>query len=613
MRNEYSNGSGSRLRDKVYSIPSVLSKNRTFIAILAFMYMLPLSTAASTSPVRTLIYILTRIMILGLLAMSFDLQLGRASLLNFGHVALFGVSAYVMAFTLNADFLPPPFNLIAAIPYPLTIVLGILVGAGLGLIMGLTTSRMRGTAFAFIALAIAMFIYNFFAQNPDISGGETGLTVPTPDLIRTGPFYLFFVAIAFVFLAAFVGMVILYLKKRLDTFGIVLVAPVMISLLGVLLVIGTNILGTVLVALAFILMIFLFWFERDTTVTDPLQYSESHAYAYDEHKTNILTAYALPFIAILIALAGIALAFGDNITQMVSLWIEDSSIFYFTIPVQYYLVLTCLVITYIFIKRLIASPFGRMVAAVAQNEERAEALGYNSYRTKIVVLVISGAIAGLSGALYSPYLRIIDPETTLGVGITIDAMLFTIIGGIGTLFGPLLGTGVVAYSELNLVDFFTAVLNMDGRYWLVGLGIIYIVIVLFMPLGIVGSSARKFNSLKGKLQRITFQFRIKVRQFELKTRRFEFGLKDVDYWIFGLLGTMAVILLLTEDSRFLLVSVGIFGFLLLVGSLLTIIFRREIWSKLKSYGRRVRLRLRGLGSRLKSLFGKRRLKQEGSD
>ncbi len=558
------------VRMKFTNIPSVISKNRTLVAVLAFLYMLPLGSAAGTSPIRSLIYDLTRVMILGLLAMSFDLQLGRASLLNFGHVALFGVSAYVMAYTLQPDFLPPPFNLIAAIPYPITILLAVIVGAGIGLIMGLTTSRMRGTAFAFIALAIAMFIYNFFAQNPGISGGETGLTVPVPDIIRTGPFYLFFVAIAFVLLAAFIGMIIQYLKKRMDTFAIALVAPVLVVLLGIIIAFGASVLGIMLVALSFLLMIFLFLMARDTSVSDPLQSSEGRVDSNEAPQTDPLTAYILPIAVIMIAVLGMLLTFGSNIAEMVALWIEDSSTFYFNIPMQYYLALTCLAITYVFIKRLMASPFGRMVTAVAQNEERAEALGYDSYRTKIVVLVISGAIAGLSGALYSPYLRVIDPETSLGVGVTIDAMLFTIIGGIGTLLGPLLGTGVVAYSELNLVNFFTVVLNVDGRFWLVGLGILYIIIVLFLPLGIVGSTQRKFNSIKGKLQR-------------LKIRQYEFGFGDTDFWVFGLLGMVGVILLLSEDSRLLPISFGILGFLGIIGGFMLILFRREVWQATKSY------------------------------
>jgi ABC-type branched-subunit amino acid transport system permease subunit len=577
MNNESNNE--RNLKRSVRGIPSILSKNRTVIAVVAFLYLIPLGTTASFSPVRTLLFIITQIMIFGLLAMSFDLQLGRASLLNFGHVALFGVGAYFMAYTLDAGLLPPPFNLIATIPYPFTLLFAMLIGGGLGLIMGLTTSRMRGTAFAFIALAIAMFIFNFFRQNPDISGGETGLQVPTPDIIRTGPFYLLFVAIAFVFLAAFIGTVILYIKKRTDYTGLILLTPVMVAFTGVLLIFGTNILGPVLVFIAFLGMILLNRFERNKSLSDPLR--ENQTLTGEVKSTNKLTAYVLPFIIMIVVLVGLVLSFATNIADMVSLWIEDSSLYYFTIPVQFYLVLTCLVITYAFIRRLIASPFGRMITAVAQNEERAEALGYNSYHAKIVVLVISGAIASLAGALYAPFIRIIVPDTVLGVEVTINAMLYTIIGGIATLLGPLLGTGVVVYSELNLVSLIEG-FGLPGRLWLIALGVLYIGIVLFMPLGIVGSIGRRVDSLKGSFR-------------QMKVRQFEFGLKDADYWIFGLLGTMGLVLLLSEDPRFLPISYGIFGFLGAVGFLLMLLFRREIASRIKGVIRRRRLRRRKIG------------------
>ncbi len=72
----------------------------------------------------------------------------------------------------------------------------------------------------------------------------------------------------------------------------------------------------------------------------------------------------------------------------------------------------------------------------------------------------------------------------------------------------------------------------------------------------------------------------------------EFGLKDVDYWVFGLLGMMGVILFLLKDARFLPVVVGIFGFLAVVGLFLLVAFRREIRSNLKAYILSIRSRLR---------------------
>ena len=587
MSNE--NDNRRNLRGTFLGIPSILSKNRTIIAVIAFLYLIPLGTTASFSPVRTLLFIITLMMIFGLLAMSFDLQLGRSSLLNFGHVALFGVGAYFMAYTLDANFLPPPFNAIAEIPYPFTIIIAMLIGAGIGLIMGLTTSRMRGTAFAFIALAMAMFIYNFFRENIALSGGETGVTVPIPDIIRTGPTYLLFVTIAFVFITAFIGTFIIYIKKRTDYIGLILATPVMVAITGLLLLFGRNVLGPVLVVIGFLVMILLHRIERSRSISDPLRYSENQTLTGEVKSTNALTTYVLPFTIIVFILIGFVVGFGPNIAEMVSLWIEDSSIFFFTIPVQFYLVLTCLMITYVFMRRLIASPFGRMVTAVAQNEERAEALGYNSYRTKIVVLVISGAIASLAGALYAPFIRVITPETVLGVEITINAMLYTIIGGIATLFGPVLGAGVVVYSEINLVDFIEVGLGLPGRLWLIGLGVMYIFIVLFMPLGIVGSIGRRVDSLKVSLR-------------QMKVRRIEFGLKDSDYWIFGLLGTMGILLSMSEDARLVPLGLGIFGFLGGVGFFLMIIFRREIWEKLKAFGRGLKLRLIDFLERIISRF-----------
>jgi len=579
----------NNLREKrslAQETPSILSKNRTIIAIIAFLFLLPLGTTSTYGPIRTLLRLITLMMIFGLLAMSFDLQLGRASLLNFGHVALFGVGAYFITYTLKTNFLPAPFNVIEQIPFPFTIIIAMLIGAVLGLVMGLTTNRLKGTAFAFIALAIAMFIYNFFSENNVISGGETGITVPTPDLIRTGPTYLFFVAIAFVFITMFIGMVILYLRKRTDYTGLILITPIMVAIAGVLLFFGRDVLGPVFVVMGFLAMILLHRIERNKSISDPLRYSENLTLTGEVKSTNVLTTYVLPVIILVFILLGLVFSFGANIADMVSLWIEDRSIFYFTIPVQFYLVLTCLVIIYVFVRRLIASPFGRMITAVAQNEERAEALGYNSYHAKIVVLTISGAIASLAGALYAPFINIITTDTVLGVEVTINAMLYTIIGGIATLLGPLLGTGVVVYSTDNLVNLIEG-LGLPGRLWLIGLGMMYIGIVLFMPLGIVGSLGRRIDSLKGNLR-------------QMKMGKFEFGLKDSDYWIFGLLGAMGLILTLSEDARLFPIGIGICGFLGGVGFILVIFFRREIWKKLKAFSSRLKLRLKAFLERIKS-------------
>jgi ABC-type branched-subunit amino acid transport system permease subunit len=346
----------------------------------------------------------------------------------------------------------------------------------------------------------------------------------------------------------------------------------MVGLLAIALILGTNIIGPILIGFGFIFMILLHLSERRISISNPLQYSEGSSTSDD-----VLSRFILPFVIVIAVSLGLVLSFSANIGDMLLIWIEDSPSFYYTIPVQFYLVLTCLIVIYIAIRRLIASPFGRMITAVAQNEERAQALGFNSYHAKIVVLVISGAIASLSGALYASFIPVITPDTVLGVEVTINAMLYTIIGGLATLLGPLLGTGVVVYSERNLVELIEG-FGLPGRLWLIVLGVMYIGIVLFMPLGIVGSLGRRVDSFKGKMR-------------QMKVGRFEFGFKDSDYWAFGLMGAMGIVFLMTEDARLLLISIGIFGVLGALGLLLMFIFRREISTSMKAFGKRMKFRI----------------------
>ncbi|MFW9996863.1 MAG: branched-chain amino acid ABC transporter permease [Candidatus Odinarchaeota archaeon] len=456
------------------NISETLSNNKVTTAIIAFLYVLPLFTTAETSPFRSLLSIITQVLIFGILAMSFDLQLGRTGLLNFGQAALFGVGAYAFVFTMmdpsilsfftirfisiGSIIFPLPLDLVV---YFLVILIAVAVGILLGIIMGLTTNRLRGTGFAFIALAMAMVLYNYFSGNPDISGGETGLRIQTPEPLRTDGFYLLFVLLSIITIIIFLAMVLVYLKER--------------------------------------------------RIKPAFQFTDSET-TFGTSRTSII-ALSIFLVTVIAALVVVWIAFGNNITGLV----ETTDAYFRTIPTQYYLVLTCALLIYLFVKRLVSSPFGRMMAAVAQNEERAEALGYNVYLCKIMAVGISGGIAALSGALYSQYIRVIDPVTTLGVNISINAMLYDIVGGIGTLLGPFVGTGIVIYSELRLVDVF-------GDWWIIVLGIIYIVIVLFFPQGIVGSIQLRSRSIKAKLR--------------------QFKINESDYWLFTLLGFIILILIL---------------------------------------------------------------------
>jgi branched-chain amino acid transport system permease protein len=147
--------------------------------------------------------------------------------------------------------------------------------------------------------------------------------------------------------------------------------------------------------------------------------------------------------------------------------------------VFYYIALTFLVAMYLLARRLVNSPLGRVLIAIRENENRAEAIGYNVFIFKLLIIVIAGVLAALAGALNVLYFRSATPEV-LGVGRTIDALLMTIIGGVGTLIGPIFGAVVIRFLGNYLADWF-------GQRWQLVFGVVYILLVMFFPYGIVGT------------------------------------------------------------------------------------------------------------------------------
>ncbi len=145
----------------------------------------------------------------------------------------------------------------------------------------------------------------------------------------------------------------------------------------------------------------------------------------------------------------------------------------------YFLALAFGVAVYLFVRLCVDSPSGRVWAAIRENEARATSIGYNTLVFKVQATIISGVIAALAGALNAMWSMSATP-LTMDVGTTINALLMAIIGGSGTLIGPMLGAGV-----LQLLGY---LLNLWlGSVWQLVFGLIYILLVLFVPYGIVGT------------------------------------------------------------------------------------------------------------------------------
>lgn len=167
---------------------------------------------------------------------------------------------------------------------------------------------------------------------------------------------------------------------------------------------------------------------------------------------------------------------------------KDRMIFYFV-------TLICLVLVYLLLRRFVNSPFGRVLVAVRENEQRTKSLGFNTLHYKVIASVVAGVIASLAGSLYAVSLRFVN-TSVLTLDITLDALLMTIIGGVGTLIGPIVGAGVI-----ELTQHYLSGLAKDFpifERWIIFFGIVYILAVIFFPRGIVGTVREKLWKRKMK-------------------------------------------------------------------------------------------------------------------
>jgi branched-chain amino acid transport system permease protein len=144
----------------------------------------------------------------------------------------------------------------------------------------------------------------------------------------------------------------------------------------------------------------------------------------------------------------------------------------------YYFVLLLFLLSFFICRRITQSPMGKVFQALKDNEERAKAIGYDVRKYKIIAFVISGFFSGLSGILYVILQRYANPEFFSFV-ISGEAVIWTLIGGMGTLFGSVIGTAFV----ILLGD----LLSTWTKNYLVFIGLIFIGAVIFLPKGIVGT------------------------------------------------------------------------------------------------------------------------------
>jgi branched-chain amino acid transport system permease protein len=142
----------------------------------------------------------------------------------------------------------------------------------------------------------------------------------------------------------------------------------------------------------------------------------------------------------------------------------------------YWLVLAITVAALVLARRLVASPFGHVLLAIRENEDRARAMGYSTAAFKLTITLVAAALAGLAGALNVFMNRFVSPET-LGLGLSTQVVIWTLLGGMGTLVGPMLGAaGLVLLTDT---------LNRLVPGYVIVLGVLFILVVIFLPGGAI--------------------------------------------------------------------------------------------------------------------------------
>jgi branched-chain amino acid transport system permease protein len=167
--------------------------------------------------------------------------------------------------------------------------------------------------------------------------------------------------------------------------------------------------------------------------------------------------------------------------------------------ISYYLVFAVCVILFLLLLRIVNSPFGRVLQAIRENPFRAEALGYRTVVHRSLANCLAAMIAAAAGALNALWLHYVGPDTSLSFSIMLDILLMVVIGGMGTMYGAVIGATLFILAQNYLQSLMGMASNAAGDAglpllpgllhpdrWLLWLGVLFIISVYFFPSGIVG-------------------------------------------------------------------------------------------------------------------------------
>ncbi len=182
---------------------------------------------------------------------------------------------------------------------------------------------------------------------------------------------------------------------------------------------------------------------------------------------------------------------------------EGKALKIFGIPLNgklalYYFVFISALLLFLAMMRIVASPLGSVLEAIRENEMRAEAIGYRVVFHRTAIFCIAAGIAATAGILRAVWLKYTGPEVVLSFDIMIDILLMVVIGGMGTLWGAVIGVVLMTLAQYYLKDLMALGAEATSAFpvlpdllnperWLLWLGLCFILLVYFFPAGIAGT------------------------------------------------------------------------------------------------------------------------------
>jgi branched-chain amino acid transport system permease protein len=157
----------------------------------------------------------------------------------------------------------------------------------------------------------------------------------------------------------------------------------------------------------------------------------------------------------------------------------------FTAVTFHWFVLAVVTAAYLVVRRITRSPFGMVLQSIRENEPRTRAIGYHVERYKILAVMLSGLVAGLAGVLYALQNKFAAPDFVFFV-VSGEVVIFNVMGGMGTLVGPFAGAAFFLLLREGVSRFFT-------EYYLIPVGMLFILMIIFLPQGLLGFLRRTLN------------------------------------------------------------------------------------------------------------------------